>query len=162
MFKSKLGEPSFLHRFRCEMLFEAAKIHVQIMRFTCCLTLICLHDISRESIAALTDNFSDAFVCKMLCASMKLWWHNNIWKFDTGAILFREIQCKKRDILMFKRRFHCGFGWNPVKFARITITHVCFIALTFARSLGWCLTLDLMASCSNSVLRTRQMLQPGN
>ena len=35
---------------------------------------------------------------------------------------------KKIDSLMFKRRFQCGLGWNRVKYARITITHVCFIA----------------------------------
>ena len=42
-------------------------------------------------------------------------------------LMFREIQCKKRDILMFKQRFQCEFGWIKVKYARITITHVCFI-----------------------------------
>ena len=51
------------------------------------------------------------------------------------AILFREIQCKKMDILMFKQRFQCEFGWNKVTYAktttdRQTITYVCFIALT--------------------------------
>ena len=55
-------------------LFEATKIHIQIMRFTCCLNmaynltkgiwaLICLHDVLWESIAALTNHFADAFVC---------------------------------------------------------------------------------------------------
>ena len=55
------------------MLFKAAKIHVQIMIFTCCLkmafnltkpiwALVCLHDVTQESIAALTDHFVDAFV----------------------------------------------------------------------------------------------------
>ena len=33
---------------------------------------------------------------------------------------------------------HCEFGWNKVKYVRITITHVCFIALTIAGSLGRC------------------------
>ena len=42
-------------------------------------------------------------------------------------------------ILMFKRRFQRGLCWNQVKYARITITHVCFIALTLAWSLGRCL-----------------------
>ena len=40
---------------------------------------------------------------------------------------------------MFKRCFQCGLCWNQVKYARITITHVCFIALTLAGSLGRCL-----------------------
>ena len=54
-------------------LFEAAKINVQILRFTCCLNmafnltkptlaLICLHDVTCESIAALTDYFANAFI----------------------------------------------------------------------------------------------------
>ena len=40
---------------------------------------------------------------------------------------------------MFQQRFRCEFGWNKVNYARITITHVCFIALTLAGSLGRCL-----------------------
>ena len=48
---------------------------------------------------------------------------------------------------MFKRRFQRGLCCNQVKYARITITHVCFIALTLAGP-----------SCSNSFLGTRQML----
>ena len=60
---------------------------------------------------ALTDHFADAFVPqKMLYASMTLWRRNGVRKFDPVAILFGIIQCKKRDILMFKRRFECGFG----------------------------------------------------
>ena len=51
---------------------------------------------------ALTDHFADAFVLKTLCMSMTLWQSNDIQKFDADAFLFREIQCKKRDILMFK------------------------------------------------------------
>ena len=85
---------------------------------------------------------------KTLRASMKLRRRNEVRKFDADAILFGEIQCKKRDILRFKllliclwhydvaikrfkRRYQCGFGWNQVKYA---------------------------TSCSNSVLGTRQML----
>ena len=40
-----------------------------------------------------------------------------------------DIQCKKSK-----------FGWNKVKYARLTVTHVCFIALTLAGSLGRCLS----------------------
>ena len=69
-----------------------------------------------------------------------LWERNDVQKFDPDAILFREIQCKKTDILMLKRRFQCDLGWNQVKYARIMITHVCFIALTLAQSLGRCLS----------------------
>ena len=38
---------------------------------------------------------------KTLRASMTLWRRNNVRKFDAGAILFREIQCKRMDKLMF-------------------------------------------------------------
>ena len=78
-------------------------------------------------------------LAKMLRTSMKLWRLYDVQKFDADTILFREIQCKKRDILMFRRNFQCGYGSNQVKYARIMITHVCFIALTFAGSLGRCL-----------------------
>ena len=57
-------------------------------------------------------------------------------KYTADAILFREIQCEKMDNLMFKHRFQCELDWNKVKYARITIAHVCFIALTLAGSLG--------------------------
>ena len=36
--------------------------------------------------------------------------------------------------------FQCEFGWNKVKYARITIARVWFIALTLAGSLGRCLS----------------------
>ena len=75
---------------------------------------------------------------KTLRASMALWRRNDVRKFGADAILFREILCKKRDILMFKRRYQCGLGWNQVKYARKTITRVCFIALTIVGSLGRC------------------------
>ena len=76
---------------------------------------------------------------KSLSTTMTLWRHCDVRKFDAGTILFRDIHCKKMDILMFKRLFQCGVGWNQVKYGRITITHVCFIALTLAGSLGRCL-----------------------
>ena len=71
-------------------MFEAAKIHVQIMRFTCCLTkpvlaLICLHDVTQESVAALNDHFPMLFFTKMLRASMTLWQRYNFQKFDADA-----------------------------------------------------------------------------
>ena len=73
------------------------------IRFTCCFNmafnltksiwaLICLHDVIRESVAALTDNFADAFVFeKMFRSSMTLGQCYDIQKFDADAILFREI-----------------------------------------------------------------------
>ena len=95
---------------------------------------------------------------KRLCTVMTLWRRYDVRKYIADAILFREIQCKKMDNLMFKQRFQCKSGWNKVKYARIMITYVCFIALTLAGSLGWCWTLGLSASCSNSILGTQQTL----
>ena len=46
---------------------------------------------------------------------------------------------KEMDNSMFKQRYQCESVWNKVKYARITITNVCFIALTLAGSLGSCL-----------------------
>ena len=44
---------------------------------------------------------------------MTLWRHNDVRKFDADAIEFREIQCKKRDILMFlKATFSLQFRWE--------------------------------------------------
>ena len=48
-----------------------------------------------------TDHFADAFVAKTLRMAVMLCLRYDIQKFIVDAILFREIQCKKRDILMF-------------------------------------------------------------
>ena len=50
---------------------------------------------------ASTDHFSDAFVRETLQASMTSWRRNSVLRFEADAILFREIQSKKVDILMF-------------------------------------------------------------
>ena len=92
-----------------------------------------------ESLADQTDHFADVFFAKTLRTVMTLWRRYDVRKYTADAILFRETQCKKIDNLMFQQRFQCEFGWNKVKYARITITHVCFIALTLAGSLGRCL-----------------------
>ena len=83
-----------------------------------------------ERIADQTDHFADVFVRENVAYGY------DVRKYTADAILFREIQCKKMDNLMFQQRFQCEFSWNKVKYARITITHVCFIALTLAGSLG--------------------------
>ena len=83
---------------------------------------------------------------KTLRASMTLWRRFDVRKFDADAILLREILCKRRGILMFKRRFQCGLD---------------FIALTLAGPLGCCLNTrpnGLTASCSNSFHVTYQKL----
>ena len=48
-------------------------------------------------------------------------------------------QVSEKGYLMFKRRFQRCLSCNQVKYARITIKHVFFIALTLAGSLGQCL-----------------------
>ena len=100
-------------------------------------------------------SFRRCFCSRKRCVRL---WRCDVRKYTADAILFRSIQCKKMDNLMFEQRFQCELGWNKAKYARITITHVCFIALTLAGSLGWCWKLGLSASCSNSILGTRQML----
>ena len=76
---------------------------------------------------------------KTLRTIMTLCRRYDVQKYTADTILFREIQCKKMDNSLFKQRFLCKLGMNKVKYARITITHVCFIALTLAGSLGKCL-----------------------
>ena len=141
------------------------------MRFTCCLNmaftwnslnwaLICMHCVTLESVAAVTEHFADAFVRENVArVYMTFLRRNDVRKFDTDAILFREIKCKKMDIFkMFKRRFQRGLCWNQVKYARITITHVCFIALTLAGSLGRCLNTRPNGLVFKQLPRDRQML----
>ena len=58
-----------------------------------------MHDVTLESVAAVTDHFANAFVRGNIARLyMTLWRHYDIWKFDADAILFWEIKCKKRDI----------------------------------------------------------------
>ena len=58
-----------------------------------------MHDVTRESVAAVFDHFADAFVCENVARMyMMLWRLNDIRKFDADAILLREIMCKKRVI----------------------------------------------------------------
>ena len=85
------------------------KIHVQIMRFACCLNmaltwkslnwaLICMHDVILEGVAAVTDHFADAFVRENIAlVYMTLWRRNDLRKFDADTILYREIKWKKMD-----------------------------------------------------------------
>ena len=114
---------AFLHKIRYAKLFEAivklTKIHVQIMRFTCCWTwvLICqylkwaliyLSGATRKSVAALTDHYVDVFVRENIARIMTLWRRYDVRKFNADAILFGEKHCKKKGILMLSGVF-CGF-----------------------------------------------------
>ena len=99
----------FLHGKSFHEAVRRRKIHVQIVRFMCCLNmtftwkslswaLICMHDVTRESFVAVTDHFAGAFVLKnVACVYMTLWRCNDVRKFDDEAILFREIKRKRRD-----------------------------------------------------------------
>ena len=88
-----------------------------------------------ERLADRTDHFADVFV------RVNVAYGYDVMTFESKqpAPFCLEIQRKKMDNLMFQQRFQHEFGWNKVKYARITITHVCFIALTLAGSLGRCL-----------------------
>ena len=52
--------------------------------------LIRMHDVTLESVAAVTDHFADAFVREnVACVQyMTLWRRNDVRKFDADAILF--------------------------------------------------------------------------
>ena len=53
------------------------------------LALICMHDVTLKSVAAVTDHFTDAFVRENVArVYMTLWRRNDVRKFDTDAILF--------------------------------------------------------------------------
>ena len=92
-----------------------------------------------ESIADQTDHFANVFVRENVAYVYDVVQHYDVRKYKGNTILFREIQCKKMNNLMFQQRFQYELGWNEVKYARIMITHVCFIALTLAGSLRRCL-----------------------
>ena len=58
-----------------------------------------MHDVTLESVLAVTDHFADAFVRENVArVNMTLWRRNDVRKFDADAILFREIKCEKEDI----------------------------------------------------------------
>ena len=48
-----------------------------------------MHDVTLESVVAVTDHFADAFVRENVArVYMTLWWRNAVRKFDADAILF--------------------------------------------------------------------------
>ena len=58
-----------------------------------------MHEVTLESVAAVTDHFAGAFVRENVARLyMTLWRRNDVRKFDADAILFREIKCKKMNI----------------------------------------------------------------
>ena len=73
-------------------------------------------------------SFPDAFVRKDVVYGYDIVTFEGL---QADAILFRSNQCNKnkKAILMFQ----CDFGRNQVKYARIIITHVFFIAIVMCR-----------------------------
>ena len=154
-FKGIIGKWPFLHRIQCEKLFEInfkwTKLNTfkswdshAVWRLVLTLqkpkmSLELLHDVHRKALRPWLIIWLMHLFVKRLPTPITLWKSNDFRKFDADAILFWDIQWKKMDILMFKQCFQYGFGWDQVKYARITITHVCFIALTLAGPLGRCL-----------------------
>ena len=141
-------EDRFLHRCLFMKLFTPIvkwmKIHVQIMRFTCRFNMGLNLKILKMSPALFAWCYirkalqyrliiSPMFCSRKCCVRL---WPCNVQSTQPAQFWLREIQCKKMDNLMFKQRFQCELGWNKVKYARITITHVWFIAITLAGSLG--------------------------
>ena len=58
-----------------------------------------MHDVTLESVAAVTDHFADGFVRKNVArVYMTMWRRNDVRKIDADAILFWEIKCTERDI----------------------------------------------------------------
>ena len=58
-----------------------------------------MRDVTRENVVAVTDHFADAFVRENVArVYMTLWRRNDVRKFESDAILFREIKRKRRDI----------------------------------------------------------------
>ena len=52
-----------------------------------------MHDVTLESVAAVTDHFVDAFVRENVARIyMTLWRCKDVRKFDAGAFLFWEIK----------------------------------------------------------------------
>ena len=51
--------------------------------------MICMHDVTLESVAAVSDHYADASVRENVArVFMTLWRRNDVRKFDADAILF--------------------------------------------------------------------------
>ena len=62
------------------------------------------------------------------------------------SFCLEKTSVRKNGISRFKLCFKLAFGWNQVKYARITTTYVCFIALTLTESLERCLRVKTASS----------------
>ena len=60
---------------------------------------MCMHDVTQESVVAVTDHFAYAFVRENVGRVYRtLWRRNDVRKFDADVILFREIKRKRSHI----------------------------------------------------------------
>ena len=69
------------------------------MAFTCKRlnwALICMHDVTLDSLAAMTDHFAEAFVRENVASVyMTLWRRHDVRKCDADAILFYKSNVRK-------------------------------------------------------------------
>ena len=70
-------------------------LNLKILKNEPCIICMTLYT---ERNADQTDHFADVFVREKRCVRL---WRNDVRKYIADAILFREIQCKKMDNLMF-------------------------------------------------------------
>ena len=119
--------------------------------------LICLHELYRKELRpwALDWSFRRCFCLRKHCVCLWCCGDNmtltpfclkksclrrgyfNVWATFSVRFRLKLGKIRKNNNHTCLRR--CGLGWNQVKYARIMITHVCFIALRLAGSLGRCL-----------------------
>ena len=58
--------------------------------------LICMHDVTLECVAAVTDHFADAFVCENAARIyMTLWHHNDVQNLTLTPICFEKSSARK-------------------------------------------------------------------
>ena len=96
-----------------------------------------MHDVTRESVVAVTEHFADAFVRENVArVYVTLLRRNDVQKLDADAILFGEIKCKKRDIKCL-RDFSAWFMLKSDNICKNN-DHACMFG-SLAESLGRCL-----------------------
>ena len=149
---------TFLHGNSLREAVWSRKIHVQIMRFTCCL------NIASTWFACMTWHWkvlrpwliiSPMLSFEKTLHAYSIWRCGDVMTFESLTLTpfcFEQSRIRK-GYLMFKRRIQSGLCWNQVKHARITITHVCFIALTLAGSLRQCLNTQPNGQVFKQLLR---------
>ena len=98
---------SFLHGNLLREAVWSRKIHVQILRCICCLNmaftwkrlnwaLICMHDVTLECVAAVTDHFANAFIREnVACVYMTMWRRNGVRKLTLTPCRFEKSRVRK-------------------------------------------------------------------